>query len=165
VRLATRADADLVIGAVSTKPGFILANPGLTNPVLIGLAGRIPVKVTGTVARGDFITVSQTPGVGMAAREPGYVIGRAIGDVRSDGTVLMIIQPQYFAPIIGANNELAGGRAGKTFDGAFDRAAIVAQGIEGGTPGQGVGQDRLRKQGTDTVLELGTSEDFVVTLG
>jgi hypothetical protein len=161
VALATKANADLVIGAVSGDPGFILANPDLDDPVMIGLAGRIPVKVTGAVQRGDFITVSDTPGVGEAAREPGYVIGRAIGDVRADGTVLMIIQPQYFAPVINAQNELSGGRAGKAFTGVPDVTAFAA--IERGSVG--AANQQLARTGDDVVLSLSPSEDFVVTLG
>ncbi len=115
VRKATKADAHLVIGAVSTQPGFILANPGLANPVLIGLAGRIPVKVTGDVQPGDFITISDTPGIGERATSAGFVIGRAIGSKRADNTVMIIIQPYYFNPAVGANGALVGAEASSAF--------------------------------------------------
>jgi hypothetical protein len=134
VKKATKADADLVIGAVSTNPGFIIGDPSATNPVLIGLAGRIPVKVTGHVTAGDFITVSDIPGVGERATKAGYVIGRAIEDV-NNGLVMMIIQPTYFNPAVKADGTIVGGsdakkvfvdesEAGKAVKGQLNQAAI-----------------------------------------
>lgn len=155
VRKATIADADLVIGAVSTNPGIVVRDPSIENQVLVGLAGRIPVKVTGTIQRGDFITVSNTPGVGVAAREPSFVIGRAISDVRPDGTVMMIIQPSYFSPQVTADNELVGGKRGKVFDAGL--AVREGEREDNNPPGLARGRDR--------VVELGATEDVVVTLG
>ena len=108
VRKATKDTAYLVIGAVSTKPSFIMGNNNLVNPIIIGLAGRIPVKVTGQVSVGDFITVSDTPGVGERATQAGFVIGRSLEN-NTNGTVTIIIQPYYFNPAVNADGTIIGG--------------------------------------------------------
>lgn len=54
---------------------------GTGKPVIVGLAGRVPVKMStknGNIAPGDYITTSDIPGVGMKATEPGRVIGKAL---------------------------------------------------------------------------------------
>ena len=51
-----------VIGVVSTKPGLTLSEwekDSRTRPV--ALSGRVPVKVTGDIAIGDYITSSDLP--------------------------------------------------------------------------------------------------------
>ncbi len=126
VKKATKADADRVLGAVSTNPGFILASPSLENPVLVGLSGRIPVKVTGAVAPGDFITVSDTAGVGERATTAGFVIGRSL-ESNDDGVVNMIIQPYYFNPAVQADGTLVGGSPSKN---TFTDESAVAKALE-----------------------------------
>ena len=156
VRKATRDDAAFVIGAVSTSPGIVITDPSVPNQKAIGLAGRIPVKVTGVVQRGDFITVSDIPGVGMAAREPSFVIGRAIDEVDANGMVFMVIQPSYFSPQVDVNNELLGGKRGRVFEAGL---AVRENAGAGSTATAG------RPRGQDRVVELGASDDIVVTLG
>ena len=150
VSKATQDKAHIVVGAVSTNPGFILDSTALGNRVLVGLAGRIPVKVTGDVRAGDFITISSTPGVGMAAAAPGFVIGRAIEDA-VDNRVMIIIQPTYFSPVVDGRNRLIGGSATGEY--------VSEQKI-------GVAPTKLtvERSGDAAVLQL-TGEDTVVTLG
>lgn len=74
----------LVIGVVSTNPAVSLNIEGSekdTYPVVS--AGNVLVNVTsqnGNIKAGDLITSSTIPGVGMKAKETGYVIGRALDD-------------------------------------------------------------------------------------
>ncbi len=54
---------------------------GAGKPVIVGLSGRVPVKVStknGDIQPGDYITTSDIPGVGMKATEAGRVIGKAL---------------------------------------------------------------------------------------
>lgn len=44
----------------------------------VGLAGRVRVKVTGQVKRGDLLVASHIPGVAMAGHKVGCVIGKAL---------------------------------------------------------------------------------------
>lgn len=61
------------IGIISTKPGIVMGEAdGVGKPVIVGLAGRVPVKVStknGDIKPGDYITTSDIPGVGMKATE------------------------------------------------------------------------------------------------
>jgi hypothetical protein len=74
---------------------------GSGKPVIVGLAGRVPVKVStknGDIKPGDYITTSDIPGVGMKATEPGRVIGKALTGLTGEeqGTVAVFIQNTYF---------------------------------------------------------------------
>jgi hypothetical protein len=54
---------------------------GSGKGVIVGLAGRVPVKVStknGDIMPGDYITTSDIPGVGIKATEPGHTIGKAL---------------------------------------------------------------------------------------
>ena len=66
------------------------------------MAGRVPVKVAGPVDAGEYIQVSDTPGVGQAARSSGQVLGKALTSFAGDGegVVMMFVEPGYWqAPI------------------------------------------------------------------
>ncbi len=78
---------NLVLGVVSTKPGFELSSE-LSGPVgsrsyPIGLAGRVPVRLStenGEIAVGDKIALSSISGVGMKydPKKGGTIIGIAL---------------------------------------------------------------------------------------
>src|SRR3989338_8698653 len=68
------------MGIVSTDPGIILG-PQDVNTYAIGLAGRVPLKVTtenGAIEVGDLLTSSSIPGVAMKATRPGPTVGKAL---------------------------------------------------------------------------------------
>jgi hypothetical protein len=69
-----------VAGVVSTNPGYLM-NQGLEGEYTVELAltGRVPTKVTGTVAKGDMM-VSAGNGRARAEANPkvGAVIGKAL---------------------------------------------------------------------------------------
>lgn len=81
-----------ILGIVSLKPGFMV-NSHITNADLkpenqpnlrpLTVAGRTPVKVSninGKINKGDFITSSLIPGVGMKATKAGQVVAKALAD-------------------------------------------------------------------------------------
>ena len=90
------------LGIISTKPGLVMgAADGTGKPVIVGLSGRVPVKVStknGDIQPGDYITTSDIPGVGMRATRAGHVIGKALTGFAggSEGTVMVFIQNTYF---------------------------------------------------------------------
>lgn len=92
------------LGIVSTKPGTIIGEAdGTGTPVVVGLSGRVPVKVTtknGNINPGDFITSSDIPGVGMKATSAGRVLGKALtgfeGTGDEQGMVQVFIQNTYY---------------------------------------------------------------------
>lgn len=80
---STRAYQETVLGVISEKPGFLLgvAWEDPINPTALGLAGRVPVKVTlegGAIRIGDLLTSAETPGHAMKATRSGRVIGMAL---------------------------------------------------------------------------------------
>jgi hypothetical protein len=80
---STRAYQETVLGVISEKPGFLLgvAWEDPINPIALGLAGRVPVKVTlegGAIRIGDLLTSAETPGHAMKATRSGRVIGMAL---------------------------------------------------------------------------------------
>ena len=92
------------IGIISTKPGQVLGEAdGFGKPVIVGLKGRVPVKVTeenGAIKAGDYITSSSEAGYGMRASTSGRVIGRALTDYDGSGTVMVFIENGYWqAPL------------------------------------------------------------------
>jgi hypothetical protein len=101
---STKEYDSAAIGIVSTKPGNVLGEiDGTGAPVVVGLSGRVPVKVSlknGEIKAGDYITTSDIPGVGMKAVKSGRVVGKALtslsGDVNESGMVMVFIQNTYF---------------------------------------------------------------------
>jgi hypothetical protein len=95
------SSSETIVGVVSTKPGFSLGAelgvPAGASKYPIGLAGRIPVKLStenGPVNAGDKIILSSIPGVGMKydPTVPATVIGVALEDFDgssylSEGTI------------------------------------------------------------------------------
>jgi hypothetical protein len=93
-----------VLGIISTKPGLVMGEvDGEGKAVVVGLSGRVPVKVTtknGNVKAGDFLTASDIPGVAMRATGAGQVIGQALtdynnSDVNVVGKVMVFIKNTY----------------------------------------------------------------------
>ena len=89
----TKQNAPNLAGVVSTDPAYLM-NSTLEgdNVVTVALRGRVPVKVTGAVRKGDVLIASNTPGHAEAAPFRGYhvsgpsMIGIAISEHLSNGT-------------------------------------------------------------------------------
>ena len=81
-----------IAGVVSTNPGFLM-NDGLegTN-VAVALTGRVPVKVTGTIRKGDML-VSAGEGYAKAEANPrlGSVIGKALEDFNGTSGIIEVV--------------------------------------------------------------------------
>jgi len=97
---ATTGEMDLdVFGVISMEPGLAL-NTAIGNAdthPFVAIAGRVPVRVIGTVNKGQRLVTSMVPGVAMAADtadiSPFAVIGRALEDktTEEEGTVLSVV--------------------------------------------------------------------------
>jgi len=86
VTQTTKKKSSDVFGVVSDSPAFMMnsgAGSQETHP-FIALSGRIPVRVVGTVKKGDRLITSDTPGHAMAVGSESHdwqnVIGRALED-------------------------------------------------------------------------------------
>lgn len=107
-RLSSEAYSSLLLGVISTKPGFVLGVPlneseqsGTTQPV--ALAGRVPTKVNtenGPIQPGDYLTSSSLPGQAMKATKPGLILGRALesfdGSSGQTGKITVLINVSWY---------------------------------------------------------------------
>ena len=91
VTAATLATAHSVIGVVSENPAFMM-NKDLDGGTYVALKGRVPVRVLGTVCKGDRLAVSKTPGVAVADNSLGArTFAIALGHASDSGTVEAVI--------------------------------------------------------------------------
>lgn len=69
----------------------------LRGNVKVALVGRVPVRVTGPVHAGDYLTTSDVPGVAKALDKAGPTLGVAISDFdgAGEGSVIAVIQPGW----------------------------------------------------------------------
>ena len=74
-----------VAGVISTDPAHLMNAEAEGLPV--ALAGRVPCKVTGTVAKGDLMVSSAVSGHAKADNDAsaGRIIGKAIESKDSEG--------------------------------------------------------------------------------
>ena len=73
-------------GVVTTDPAYIMNKDQQGVKVCIALVGRVPVKVIGTVKKGDILTTSETVGYATKAVTPTLcaIIGKALEDKNYD---------------------------------------------------------------------------------
>ena len=73
-------DSYKIVGTISEKPGLLM-NTGLEGEHVVPIAyiGRVPCRVQGTIERGDFLVVGNTPGVAVAKHPRDILAGQAIG--------------------------------------------------------------------------------------
>jgi hypothetical protein len=94
VTITTQSHSTQVAGIVSTNPSYLM-NSTLTcvNAVQVALVGRVPCHVVGTIAKGDRLVASSTPGIAtrldMLQYQPGCIIGKALESYDSEtvGTI------------------------------------------------------------------------------
>ena len=93
ITMSTTANDRKLAGVVSTHPAYIM-NAGCEGTrVCMALQGRVPVKVIGTVERGDMLVSSNVAGYAMVNNEPTYgcVIGKAIESKTSEEPGLILV--------------------------------------------------------------------------
>jgi hypothetical protein len=114
VKRAETENPTVLIGVVSTKPGFYLGgfNDELypdDKKVPVALSGRVPVNVNldgGEIKVGDPLTISSKDGIAKKATEAGKIIGYALedfaGDVQTNATttpqILVFMNITYWFP-------------------------------------------------------------------
>ena len=88
--------SDRVFGVISTQPAYMMNNKAGNNDThpFVAMTGRTPVRVTGTVNKGDRLVSSSVKGTARAASadetiNPFHVIGRALEDKFDDGIGLV----------------------------------------------------------------------------
>jgi hypothetical protein len=94
VTITTQSHSTQIAGIVSTNPSYLM-NSTLTcnNALEVALVGRVPCHVVGTIAKGDRLVSSSTPGIAtrldMSQYQPGCIIGKALEayDSETVGTI------------------------------------------------------------------------------
>ena len=88
--------SDRVFGVISTQPAYMMNNKAGNNDThpFVAMTGRTPVRVTGTVNKGDRLVSSSIRGTARAASagetiNPFHVIGRALEDKFDNGIGLV----------------------------------------------------------------------------
>lgn len=94
---------DHLVGVVSRSPSLALSAVGKVGAVPLVTTGTTPVMIKGALSVGDFVTSSNTPGVGQRAEQPGYIIGRALASFEpaspnATGLVLTTVGVQFMWP-------------------------------------------------------------------
>jgi hypothetical protein len=77
----------IVVGVVSGAPAYLM-NAELQGGTAVAIKGRVPVLVTGVVAKGDKIGVSSTAGIGITVTEGDYFAVALEADSRSGVTLV-----------------------------------------------------------------------------
>jgi hypothetical protein len=80
-------EGSIVAGVVSGAPAFLM-NADLTSGTAVAIKGRVPVKVKGTVAKGDKIGISSEAGIGIKITEGDYFAVALEADTRSAVTLV-----------------------------------------------------------------------------
>lgn len=79
---STYEDRGLVVGVVSDDYAHCIGGRGDGGDdedfAPIGMAGRVRVKVTGDIKKGDLLIPSHIPGVGMKGKETGCIFAKAL---------------------------------------------------------------------------------------
>ena len=82
-----------VAGVISANPAFVM-NEGLTGGVTVALKGRVPVKVSGQVKKGDLLVTADELGCATAAQTddvpPTAVVGIALKDAEMGWTEVKV---------------------------------------------------------------------------
>ena len=100
--------ADINIYGVVVSAPILSVKPKSDKTRAVVSSGEVLVKVNtkgGEIAVGDFITSSESAGVGQKAGDSGYVLGKALQEYKDssrDGQILVSVAPQYFTNTIGA---------------------------------------------------------------
>ena len=93
ITIATVASDARIAGVVSTNPSYLM-NSGQQGVFVLPLAltGKVPTRVTGTIAKGDMI-VSAGNGMAMSCATPtiGTVIGKSLEDFSGGTGVINVV--------------------------------------------------------------------------
>lgn len=96
IELCKEAYDTKMYGVVDIEPSLYFENVGLEGRVPVLVSGTVTVRVTGEVKSGDFVTSSGTLGVGQKAAKSGYVVGTAVSNSQEGLVVVSVgIRPAF----------------------------------------------------------------------
>ncbi|MBU1132712.1 MAG: hypothetical protein ABIA11_01355 [Patescibacteria group bacterium] len=68
----------MMVGVIVIDPELALEDRNLENYQFISSYGEVLINVKGEITEGDYVTSSDTPGVGVKAEDNGYILGIAL---------------------------------------------------------------------------------------
>lgn len=108
--LSKNAYDPLMVGVVVENPAVAIQIESVSKTYPIVSSGTVPVRVStenGAIKKGDLITSSTTPGVGIKGGKSGYVVGAAVEDYAGKGVstiqVAVDIHYQNSSPNVSSN--------------------------------------------------------------
>ena len=127
VQRSLRPD-EMVVGIVSTKPGFIAGRPQ-EDAYPIALAGRVPTKIStmnGAIEAGDVLAPSTIPGVAVKAIESGPTVGIALEGYSGSnvGSIEVFVNPGWWGGPVTELAETTGSVAAAVAKSGFAQIAV-----------------------------------------
>ncbi len=122
-QLASEEYSPYLYGVVALNPAVAVSQIGHQNAYPVVTSGSSEVIVSaanGTIAPGDYITSSTTPGVGMKASEAGFVIGIAQAEytnTNEPGLITVVIDSKFISSL--SNEQLSARAFAAQFQNAF----------------------------------------------
>jgi len=93
-----------IAGVISLYPGFIggINKENDSSFVLVGLVGQVPIRVQDntSLAPGDMLTFSNTPGVATKATARGMIIGKVLSYTPLSDTAFLLLSPGWHDPSV-----------------------------------------------------------------
>lgn len=93
----TRHEYDTnIVGVVQKKDVILFQGPSVSHKYPVVGMGKVSVRVSssnGPIQKGDYITTSSKPGVGMKASKSGYIIGTALESFMQKNTDVVGVIP------------------------------------------------------------------------
>jgi hypothetical protein len=89
-----------IVGVVGENPILVFGKPTATTlPVItFGEALVRVINANGEIKKGDFITSSQNPGIGQKATQSGWVLGKALENLKeSEGLILAQVDIRFIS--------------------------------------------------------------------
>lgn len=86
-----------IFGVVGKTPVMVFGKPSTTTLPIVSFGETLTrvSNVNGEIKRGDYITSSNKAGVGQKASQSGFVLGRALDNLKQEeGLILVFVQPQ-----------------------------------------------------------------------
>lgn len=114
--IVSSTEAGYTISNIPYDPkiyGVVVKNPAIsldsispsfgTFPVMT--TGKVYVRVSGPITKGNSITSSKTSGLGQKATSDGFILGIALEDYSptNPGKILVSLKPGYNTPVVGGS--------------------------------------------------------------
>ena len=98
-----------MVGVVGSEEGIYVEQVDSLGHIIMsdGLVLVLVSDENGEIKKGDFITSSQSPGIGMKAEKQGFMVGKALSDYDPDGETIQQVEAILEVKFSSPNDSLA----------------------------------------------------------